>query len=91
MSLPPLEVTVSVHPAARNIGLRSEMGLAVAMFPPIHWNWITSTAVSHNLSCGKFSFCKTVGSKVGLCIDIQGELFHTIGLVQLLFHSKTFL
>ncbi len=33
----PLDITVSLQPAAINTGLRSEMGLAVIILPPTAW------------------------------------------------------
>lgn len=37
LSCSPLDTRVSLAPLAMNTGLRSEMGLAVMMFPPMDW------------------------------------------------------
>jgi len=34
--LPPIEAAVRIHPAAIKMGLRSDIGLAVMIFPPTH-------------------------------------------------------
>lgn len=36
----PLDISVSLEPTAMNTGLRSEIGLAVIIFPPIAWQYM---------------------------------------------------
>lgn len=56
----PLSISVSLQPAAMKMGLRSDMGLAVMIFPPTAWNHKNVNVVEHK--CGFMDWNVTFGT-----------------------------